>query len=460
VWLTLVLLLSTLVVAAVLATALLPPQLALRVGALTNAVQLHTISILGIYPSLALLSWLSTWRTIFGSPLWRWPWMQALLALAAAQAISIIWSPTPLLGVRYLIYLAPLPFVAHAFYRLSLEKPEIARDCLRWLLLGSAVEAVVVIVFRLLPSVELQFLNSPLAGLFISPNTLEALFTGARNNVLDPAKSGGLFVNANMASTYLGMSSVAAWYVSRIMRSPTLRFVSLLDWTAVLFTGSKAGLLCAAAIPIGMAFITVVRARRANPITLFAATIGIAAVTIVLMLPLAQELLDEYRSNTLATLGTRGELWSYAVQFLGQHPIRGLGFGGWEKLFELQAALTGSRTIMPAHNSFFILWLQSGLPGVIGGVLLVGTIYAAATKVLSSRDYATRQLAMAAISAFSWYFVQGLGENFGLVGEAHMTPLLAALLGVLCARHDGALERYEHIESVRGGAAPSAIPAV
>jgi hypothetical protein len=67
---------------------------------------------------------------------------------------------------------------------------------------------------------------------------------------------------------------------------------------------------------------------------------------------------------------------------------------------------------------------------------------------------------MASAGAFTWYVVQGLGENFGLVGEVHMTPLVGALLGHLCARHD-ALSGYEtSIEPVRSIAAPSAIPAV
>jgi sugar phosphate isomerase/epimerase len=57
---------------------------------------------------------------------------------------------------------------------------------------------------------------------------------------------------------------------------------------------------------------------------------------------------------------------------------------------------------------------------------------------------------MAAAGAFTWYFEQGLGENFGLDGEVHMTPLIGALLGHLCARYDAVVE-YEHsIRPMRG----------
>lgn len=458
--LTLALILTTLFVAALVVSALVPTRVTVWIGSAANTVQLHTIPILGIYPSLALLSWLALWRACAGSPLWRWPWMQAVLALAAVQAASLAWSPSPLLGVRHLIYLLPLPFAAHGFYQLSREQPTVARRCLRLLLLGSALEAVLVITFRLLPTVEIAFLNHPSAGLFVSPNTLEALFGAERNNVLDPTKAGGVFVNGNIASTYLGMCAVAAWYMGRASGSIALRAVAVLDWAAVFFTGSKAGLLCALAVPLGLSLLSVIRARQANPVTLFAAILGLAIGSVLLTLPFSQELLDDYRYNALATLGSREELWTYAVGMIEQQPLTGLGFGGWEQRFQLYAFLTGSG-IMPAHNSLFILWLQSGLLGLLAGAALIAAVYAAVARALCAPELESRQLAMAAAGAFSWYFVQGLGENFGLVGEAHMTPLIGALLGHLCARYDGATVRYEHgTESMRGAATPPTVPAV
>src|SRR5690606_12827937 len=98
--------------------------------------------------------------------------------------------------------------------------------------------------------------------------------------------------------------------------------------------------------------------------------------------------------------------------------------------------------------------------GLAAGIAFVVAVYAAIARALSSANREVGQLAIAAAGAFTWYFVQGLGENFGLVGEVHMTPLVGALLGHVCARHD-ALEKYEHrIASVRGAVAPSALPAV
>jgi hypothetical protein len=472
--LTLGLLLGTLAAMAVAATALLPTRAAIWIGSAANVVQLHTISIFGIYPSFALLSWLAPWRTIFGSPLWRWRWMQAVLALALVQALSLAWSPNPMLGARYLIYLLPLPFAAHAFYQVSRADAAFARRCLTLLLLSSAVEAAFVILFRALPSVEIAFLQSPLATFFVSANTLQELLYGTGNNVLDPAKSGGLFTNANLASAYLGISAIGAWYFGRITGSAALRAVAVLDWLAVLLAGSKAGLMFAAVVPLCLAAVTAIRARQANPLTVAAGSIGLALGTVVVALPVSQQILEDYQYNALLTLGSRQELWRYAIQMVEQNAITGLGFGGWEQRFQLYSAMTG-HVAMPPHNSLFIIWLQSGLPGLLGGIAFVAAVYAGIVRTFAVQSFELRQLSMAAAGAFSWYFVQGLGENFGLIGEVHMTPLIGALLGHLCARYDEAVSTtvpqkwlasvfkpdvYDDTEPLRGAAAPPAVPAL
>ncbi|MEO8464667.1 MAG: O-antigen ligase family protein [Gammaproteobacteria bacterium] len=455
--LTLTLLLATLLVAALLVSGLVPERVTTWLGCISNVLQLHTIPILGIYPSFALLCWLAPWRSAFGSALWRWPWTHAVLLLAAAELVSLRWSPQPLLGVRALVYLLPLPLAALALYRLGRERPAVAETCLRALLLGSALEAVLVIAFRLLPSVEIVFLAHPLARLFVPPNTLEALFYTSRNNVLDVAKAGGLFVNANIASAYLGMAAIAAWYLAESTRSTALRVVAVLDWGAVLFTGSKAGLLCALAVPLALAALGALRAGRIRPVSVVAAPLAIAALCA--LLALRDDLFDDFGYNTLATIGSREQIWNYALMMISQHPFAGLGFGGWEQRFELHASLTGGAPI-PAHNSLFILWLQSGLPGVLCGLGLVACVYAALIQAARSLDATTSALALGVAGAFTWYFAQGLGENFGLIGEVHMTPLLGALLGYVCARYDAALETHDVSETVRSSATPSAIPAV
>jgi O-antigen ligase len=458
---TLILLLVTLAVSALVLSALLPTRVALAVGAALNTVQFYSISLFGIYPSLALLSWLSLWRTTLQSPLWRWPWMQALLALAAVHVVSLAWSPSPMVGIRHLIYFLPLPLAACGMYQLSSERPQAAERCLQLLLLGSVLEAALVVLFRISPTLEMAFLRRSLAQLFISANTLETLFDVGRNNVLDPAKAGGLFVNANIASAYLGVAALAAWYFGRYRGSALLQAVAVADWAAVLFTGSKAGLICALLVPAALAALAVSRSKRMNPISFAAALFGTAAAASVLILPFSQTLLLAYRGDASATLATREHIWHFGLQALRQHPLKGLGFGGWEQQFQqLPAFAQAAALVVPPHNSLLILWLQSGLAGVLAGIVVILAIYGAIARAFATKRTEMYWLAMASGGAFSWYVVQGMGENFGLTGEVHMTPLIGALLGHLCARHDGAWVTHEtRIATPRSAIETSAIPA-
>jgi O-antigen ligase len=312
-------------------------------------------------------------------------------------------------------------------------------------------------VFRLLPGLEHTFLLSPFARLLISPNTLDALFDGWRNNVLDPAKAGGIFVNANIASAYLGMSAVAAWYVGRAHASKLLRTVAMLDWVAVAFTGSKAGLVCALIVPLAMMTITVAQRRKAHPLSFVGVTLTLACVVVVMLLPIGRETLEAYGSETSATLGTREQIWQFAWQMARQHPFTGLGFGGWEQRFQLPAMLQGFAVSIPPHNSLFILWLQSGALGLAAGTAFVFAVFAAGWRAARTHSL----LAMATAGAFAWYLIQGMGENFGLVGEIHMTPLLGALLGYSCAQHDNVSVPHEcGVKILRSPDPSPALPAV
>ena len=462
-FLTIAMLFLTLAVAGLLFSALIPVPVTARLAAAANTFQLHTIAILGIYPSFALMAWLALWPAALGNQLWRWPWMRALALLALIQAISIAWAPNPVMGVRHLIYFAPLPLAALAFYKLARNSPDAAYRCMQMLLAPTCALALLVMLFRLFPALEGYFLSHPIAGLFISPNTLEGLYGSGRNNVLDPSKSGGLFVNANIASTYLGMSAMAAWYLAKAWKSTLFRAIAVFNWTAVLFTGSKAGLLLAFVIPAGLAVFGIVSTRRTNPVRLLFAILAVGATAALLTTPSSQTLIESYQYETLATLGTRDELWDRATQMILQRPLTGLGFGGWENLFAVQTFLTGQRA-MPAHNSLAILWLQSGLLAVLAGVAVITAVLQAAARAVSASHCDIRPLATGLIGAFSWYVIQGMGENFGLVGEAHMSPLLGALLGLTCGRFDSETQSAEkpidERQTINSHSAPPALSTV
>ncbi len=58
-----------------------------------------------------------------------------------------------------------------------------------------AIEAVLIILFRLLPDLKLGLILSNTSRIFLGGNVLDSLlYEGQRNNFYDPIKSGGLFL--------------------------------------------------------------------------------------------------------------------------------------------------------------------------------------------------------------------------------------------------------------------------
>src|SRR6266540_2280740 len=128
-----------------------------------------------------------------------------------------------------------------------------------------AVEAGLVVLFRLLPGVEHMFLQT-VGGFFAGQNTVAALFGEHGNNVVDPAKSGGVFVNANVAAMFLGVNGLAALAVSAVTRTRWVRVVGVAALVAILFTGSKSATILALVLPA--AAYGIVRMRRSPRATL------------------------------------------------------------------------------------------------------------------------------------------------------------------------------------------------
>ena len=221
------LVLSVAVLAPMLISTFIPLQVGFWLGCALNTFQLYAFPIGTFYPSFSMLGWLTTWRAPLSSGgLWRWRWMQALALLFAVQTISLAWSPDPVLGVRNIIYSLPMLLAAHTTYRLAMKHPDLLRKAITLLLSGSAVEAALVVIFRVLPSVESAFLRGSVGRLFISGNVLDQLFTaGGGNNVLADDKAGGFFVNGNVASAFLGVCAILSWYCAKGFKSRLLILV-------------------------------------------------------------------------------------------------------------------------------------------------------------------------------------------------------------------------------------------
>jgi O-antigen ligase len=405
----------------------------LWVAGATSTAMGYTLPIAGIFPSINLLAGLASLKGLAAAPLWRTTWMRAAAAMALLQLLSSMWSPQPVAGVREFVYLLPFFLLSGAAYQYGRNRPQGLIKLYGVVLWLSAVQALLIIAFRVAPSAEARFITSPLAGLFISPNVIASLFDGSPNNIFDAAKSGGLFVNANTAAAFAGCCAMLAWYFGRTLRRVDLQLLAALHLTAVFFTGSKAGAICAVVVPATLALIHAARGQRPSMGQLAVGCLVAACAAV--LLPIAWELYSQsgFTRASTETLDVRQRIWSFAWGMFKKHPLGGLGHGGWELHFPFYAIAQGLNPNYPPHNMFMLLWSKAGLGAVLAGLLFSLSFILAQLRLAWRAQGELANMPLGVLAAFLWVFIQAQGENFGILGEPHITTMLALAAGGVAA---------------------------
>lgn len=377
--------------------------------------QVYLAPIHGVYLSLAFICALMLWpeaikqcRTLLA---W-WP-SRLVIALLAVQTLSLCWSSDLSQGVRVVAFTLPFLTVLAATVAVVGEQEDMARVLLEGMIACALVEALLVVVMHLVPRWEAWFISSRIARVFISPNSFS---TG---NMQVPNWS-GVLINPNAAAGYLGMSSFVAMATAVHYRSWWTGLVGGLLAVAVWFTGSEAGIILMFLLyGIWGAVLTCrvkdIRLRRWGACLLVCC--GVLAL---------------WLGNPAAARGSfdvRWRIWQYAVPAFREHPLMGLGFGGWQEFFPAYAAKAGVPSRFPPHNTLIYLWSQSGMFAVVLGVGFMASVLLEVWRMRTVRSW--RFFVAPSGLALLWYFTQQMGTNWGLLQERHMVPLVALLLGIV-----------------------------
>ncbi|OAM51209.1 hypothetical protein A7981_10750 [Methylovorus sp. MM2] len=399
------------------------------ISTLTSTVQLYIFPLPGFYLSASLLTGLLSVKSLLNLNQTRFLWVYAFLLMEVFRGVSLLWSPKPIEGIRYLIYEIVFIFIVIAFSNAANIKAGIKERVIKISLTLVGLNAILVILFRLGPEIEMNFLNSVISQFFISKNVLSALLTYSPNNVFDPSKAGGFFINANVGAAYMGMAAMGAWFFGKALKSKLLISSAVLCWIAVFFAGSKAAIIVAATLPLLLFVINIV----------FSNTINLKHLLVLLGLVFMGSLAwifghlffenSEFFTNSTSTLDDRIVMWTFAANAFAKHPFLGLGFGGWDIQSAGYAFMNGYRTNLPAHNAYLILWSQSGLLAALAGLVFSVSLVAFLIKALTYNTGREALIVKGVLGAVLWVFFQAQGENFGLIGEAHITPLLAMMIG-------------------------------
>lgn len=353
-----------------------------------------------------------------------------VFTLVFAYVLSQFWSESPFSQTNMLIIVRVLFFAVLACYALSVASVDSKQliKSIRWAVPWILIQAVMTIMFRIDPAVEAQFLHSSVANVLVGPSAA-GLFNGFANNVLDPVKAGGLYVNANMASMFFGVAFFLLLAAVRLGASKWNYLWAALAWSAVWATGSKTGAALAIALPIAAIFLP----RMTRGISrMMLLPLALILVPVGMWLPdWISALAPAYADDSVTAYGSRNVLWDAAAILFDQHPWLGLGFGGWASQI---GALLGFNSL-PPHNMVIAAWANSGLLAgiaVIAFIAAVGVVFLRA--IFAEIEANTRTTLTLALCSMAWMFIHGMGDNTTIYGETRTALFAAIAMACLYAR--------------------------
>ncbi|MFD1720843.1 O-antigen ligase family protein [Amnibacterium endophyticum] len=356
------------------------------------------------------------------------------------------------------------------------------------------VSAVSILIFRFVPSLEDQYFHSALFGLLNGHGLADGFFTTDRNNVLDKAKSGGLFfVNANAASLFSGAGGALAALLALRQRGvgrAAAGSVLGLDLAAVLATGSKSGLyLSVLAIGV-LALVIVVRLRRRAVVALGLLLSGALAVFVavlvvapgvaqqtsavqsaspaaevsvpptepsvaldpkpasepaaeppLVLVPAAAPLQPDLAVRSMDAIGTRFDIWRIGLRLAQQHPYGGFGFGGWAGQYGPLAPAGDLNPAFPPHNWPLQVWSDTGALSLFVVLLLLAAIVRTAVSHRRGGSPDAAASRILGVIAFGWVLLHGLADNTGVYGGPRLIAITAVAIALLLERRPGRLDR-------------------
>jgi O-antigen ligase len=132
----------------------------------------------------------------------------------------------------------------------------------------------------------------------------------------------------------------------------------------------------------------------------------------------------------------RGELWHFAIGRIADHPWLGAGLGKMSSR-DAFVAQFGNPMLLHAHNAFLNRALETGLPGLLAFLFLLGQVTLGFGRVARSADADTAVIGAAGLALVAGVVVKNLTDDFFIQQNALLFWSLAgAGLGATAARED------------------------
>ncbi|MCU1526411.1 MAG: hypothetical protein JWP75_174 [Frondihabitans sp.] len=312
--------------------------------------------------------------------------------------------------------------------QVSRADPSILRSMMRLLAPLVLAQSVAIAVFRLFPAVEESYFLSSIAPVLSGAKVAE-LFTTATNNVVEPDKAGGIFLNGNTASAIAGLCACLFAACAVRFRSRVFGFVAVVAWASVFFCGSKTGIALGVLIPAVAAMLFVVLPAKRRVVSRAAAlVVGLPAGLFGVSLLLDNS--PDYVADTGDSIAIRSRIWTIAGDLIREHPLTGAGFGGFTEATTLRATELLVPPGYPAHNFLLTEWMNTG---IVGAMLVVAIFVYLAVQSITTIVRGDRAASLAAALTFGgalWLFIHGMGDNTAFFGMQNSMVLFGILVAL------------------------------
>ncbi len=193
------------------------------------------------------------------------------------------------------------------------------------------------------------------------------------------------------------------------------------------FSYTRAGWLAHVAEGIGYGLLS--GRRRLAMWILVAAALGVLGILVVSKAGFHRDTVDPW------TLGTRVVVWELGLREITNHPLVGIGYGNdtFVKRYpqyssDAQLALSQREAVLPAmHNTFLMVALGSGVPGVVIFLWMFGRIISTLAKdARHSQLYKARPLMIGIAVAILGFAVRNFFDYMFAGSLAYLFWIIAA----------------------------------
>jgi len=275
---------------------------------------------------------------------------------------------------------------------------------------------------------------------------------------LRPRFGYGQFINSNhfafLMEMALGLTlGIAVRRGARGLRLVLYLIAAIPLWIAVVFSNSRGGILSILCQVVLLAGLLVtgptdaplgekrrgVRIRQiVGQVMLVLVLVIGSAVTIVLvggdpLVERANNLSVEFDRKAAETFALRPNIWSATWELIKDHPIAGVGFGGYWIAISKYHHASGDTTPQQAHNDYLELLASGGLIALAIGIWFIIAFVGLARGALRNADPPGQAVILGAMTGILTVSVHSL-VDFGL----HITInalVFTALIGLVCIIH-------------------------